>query len=68
MSNKIKMVRVYDFDTNKATSIPACELAPGMLKVQIRGFEGEFWVDATQLWQSLPQHFEFGPEDSFRIP
>jgi hypothetical protein len=62
MSNKIKMVRVYDFETNKATSMPACELAPGMLRVKIRGFEGEFWIDATQLKQSLQQHFEFEPE------
>src|SRR5579859_6454878 len=62
MSKKIEMVRVYDCDTKKVTNIPACELAPGMLKVQLTDREGEFWVDASQLKQSSPQQFEFGPE------
>jgi len=62
MSKKIKMVRVYDCETRKVTNIPACELAPGMLKVQFTDREGEFWVDATQLKKSPKQHFHFGPE------
>ena len=62
MSKKIEMVRVYDFETKKVTNIPAPELAPGMLRVQLTDREGEFWVDATQLKKSPHQHFEFGPE------
>jgi hypothetical protein len=62
MSKKIEMVRVYDFETKKVTNIPAPELAPGMLRVQLTDREGEFWVDASQLKKSPPQDFEFGPE------
>jgi hypothetical protein len=49
MSKKIEMVRVYDFETRKAISIPARELAAGMVKVTIQGREGEFWVEASKL-------------------
>jgi hypothetical protein len=62
VSNKNEMVRVYDFETKKVASIPARELASGMVKVSIQGREGEFWVEASQLKPSPPRHSEFGPE------
>src|SRR5262249_43084598 len=42
--------------------IPAAELAPGMVRIQFRDREGEFWVDATHLKKSPPHQIEFGPE------
>jgi hypothetical protein len=62
MSKKNEMVRVYDFETKKVTSIPARELAPGMIRITLQGLEGEFWVEATKLKRSPPQQFSFGPE------
>jgi hypothetical protein len=42
-------VRVFDCHTGTLTTIPASELAPGMIRVQIQGIEGDVWVDASQL-------------------
>jgi hypothetical protein len=42
-------VRVYDTKTEPLTSIPARELAPGMIRVIIEDMDGEVWVDANQL-------------------
>jgi hypothetical protein len=62
MSKKIEMVRVYDFETKTVTSIPAPELAPGMIRIQFGDQEGEYWVEGAKLKKSPPQKFEFGPE------
>jgi hypothetical protein len=39
-------VRVYDPDTGRTTTIPARELAPGMIRVGLEG-EGLVWVPAA---------------------
>jgi hypothetical protein len=44
-----KMVRVYDKEMDEITTIPARELAPGMMRCQIEDIEGEVWVDANSL-------------------
>ena len=40
----LEFVNVYDLDTKKITRIPKCELAPGMMKANIEGMDGEYWV------------------------
>src|SRR5437660_1795022 len=42
-------VRVYDFETQKITTIPAAELASGMIKAQVQGIDGEVYVEASQV-------------------
>ncbi len=42
-------VRVYDFETQKITTIPAAELASGMIKAQVEGIDGEVYVEASQV-------------------
>ena len=56
------MVRVYDIETNTVTTIPAEELAPGMVQVQIQGQEGLFWVDASRLQRSQYRHPPFSED------
>jgi hypothetical protein len=36
--------RVFDLETNQVATIPVGELAPGMVKVNVRGESGDFWV------------------------
>ena len=55
-------VRVFDFDTQQITTIPAAELAPGMVSVRMKGIEGTVWVDATRLEQNVFQHPPFSEE------
>lgn len=39
------MVRVYDMATKKVTTIPASELASGVIRAKVEGVEGEVWLD-----------------------
>ena len=55
-------VRVYDFQTKALTSIPASELASGMVRATVEGIEGEVWVDASQV------HASQGETSQFRHP
>jgi hypothetical protein len=57
-------VRLYDFDTGVITTIPARELAPGMIRASVQGIEGDVWVpvDALKLGTSRPQHPPFCAE------
>jgi hypothetical protein len=63
-------VRVFDFATKKVTTIPTCELAPGMVSMKIEGMEGEYFVDAgaAQLVKGEIIHPPFSEEvrDYFR--
>jgi hypothetical protein len=45
----VEMVRVHDPKTGNLTTIPAAELAPGMVRCQIVGIEGEVWMDGSTL-------------------
>src|SRR5690349_5054197 len=61
-AEKREMVRVFDSDTGKITTIPAAELAPGMVRITVQGMEGEFWADASKLKQSPYRHPPFSEE------
>jgi hypothetical protein len=41
-------VRVFDFDTRQVTTIPASELASGMILARVQGIEGQVFVNAAQ--------------------
>jgi hypothetical protein len=43
-----KQVRIHDPVTNEIRLIPAAELAPGMIQVEIKGI-GLVWVDASKV-------------------
>lgn len=55
-------VQVYDVPTGKLSTIPARELAPGMMRVTMNGVEGDCWVRPDQLQQSPYQHASFDEE------
>ena len=55
-------VQVYDVSTGKLSTIPARELAPGMMRVTMNGVEGDCWVKPDQLQQSPYQHPPFDEE------
>ena len=52
-------VQIYDTPTGTLTTIPARELAPGMVRVQMDGVEGECWMKPDQLHASPYQHPPF---------
>ena len=47
-------VNVLDLDTNAITTIPAGELAEGMLRARMEGIDGEIWVEASKLKSGGP--------------
>ncbi len=55
-------VRVYDFNTKKICTIPARELATGMVLARVAGIDGEVWVAAETLKDSHYRHPPF-PEE-----
>jgi hypothetical protein len=48
----VKTVRVYDPDTEMLTTIPANELAPGMVRASGFGIEGDVWLEARKVAQN----------------
>ena len=44
-----EFVRIYDFKTKTITTIPAAELAPGMIRIRLSGSDEIYWVDASQI-------------------
>jgi hypothetical protein len=55
------MVQVYDRITEQVKTIPASELAPGMLRWSMVGIEGDVWIDAITDMSGGPiQHPPFG--------
>lgn len=62
----MNMVEIRNLKTGARTTIPASELAPGMMKLKIRGEEGEFFAEAKDCiapadWKQpkpLPEGFE----------
>jgi hypothetical protein len=44
-------VRVLDLRTHRLITIPARELAPGMVRVRAESIEGDVWVEAAQVHQ-----------------
>jgi hypothetical protein len=54
--------RVCDFATKQVTTIPAAELAAGMVRANVSGIEGEVYVQARQLRQSDYRHPPFDEE------
>ena len=53
---------IYDPDTKEYTEIPESELAPGMVRVQIKGREGVVWVEPGKLHHSDYRHPPFTGE------
>jgi hypothetical protein len=51
-----EFVKVYDFDTRTTTTIPASELAAGMVRIQISGSDEILWADGAQLKQGNYRH------------
>jgi hypothetical protein len=55
-------VRVYDLYTEQLTTIPARELAAGMILAEIDGIDGQVYVNAKQLRDVALRHPPFRPE------
>jgi hypothetical protein len=54
-------VKVYDFDTQKVSEIPAAELAPGMVEAEVQGV-GRVWVSSAQGKPSDKRRENLSPE------
>lgn len=54
---KKEIVKVYDFKTKTVTTIPAAELAPGMIRIRISGSEEVLWADASQMSDATSQYW-----------
>jgi hypothetical protein len=62
-----EQVRVHDWETGRTTTIPAAELAPGMVRARVEGL-GEVWVDAAASAGQAPlRHPPFGPDVRQRL-
>ena len=58
----IEMVKVY-YGPGDVAIIPKCELAPGMVKVEVEGMDGEYWVRSEFLKPNIvPKHAPFEGE------
>ena len=55
-------ITVYDPDTKVYTEIPESELAPGMVRANVEGRDGDVWIDPSQLKQSEYRHPPFEGE------
>lgn len=47
--SEIEFVKVYNFKTKIVTSIPAAELSPHMVRIQLNGSKEVYWADASTL-------------------
>ena len=54
-------VKVYDFNTEKVSEIPAAELAPGMVEAEVVGV-GRVWISNTQARPSEKRRESLPPE------
>jgi hypothetical protein len=57
--DKDNFVNVLDTATNSVTRMPARELAPYMVQVNMEGIEGLVWMDVRELKQNIYQHPPF---------
>jgi len=55
-------VQIYDPDTHSLSTIPARELAPGMVRAHVTGIDGDCWIDPSKLKQSEYRHPPFDEE------
>src|SRR5690348_902347 len=55
------MVRYFDAETRQVVSIPAAELAPGMIRARIEGIDEPVWVDPAQLQAGPVCHASLSP-------
>ncbi len=57
MSNtNTEFVKVYDFATSETTTIPASELAAGMIRIHLNNRDEILWVDSSQLKDAQSSH------------
>jgi hypothetical protein len=52
-----EFVKVYDFKTKAITTIPAAELAPGMIRIRLSGSDEIYWADASQISDAKSQYW-----------
>ncbi len=52
-----KFVKVFDFDTKTVTTIPAAELAPGMIRIRLAGSDEIYWAKASKAPVAKNQHW-----------
>ena len=56
-------VRFYDVENRRLIDIPAAELAPGSVQVQLNGSDEVVWMEARHLnAPSKPRHQSLSPE------
>jgi hypothetical protein len=53
---KPEFVKVYDVPTRTISTIPASELAAGMVRIQLNGSDEVLWADANELNAAQGQH------------
>jgi hypothetical protein len=53
---KPEFVKVYDVPTRTISTIPASELAAGMVRIQLNGSDEILWADANELNAAEGQH------------
>jgi hypothetical protein len=53
-------VRVYDPRTRRLITIPARELAPGMVRTRVEGVAGDVWLEASRVPRPPVRHPPFG--------
>lgn len=53
---KPEFVKVYDVPTRTITTIPASELAAGMVRIQLNGSDEVLWADAAELDAAKGEH------------
>ena len=58
-SRKADTVPFYDTETKRVVRIPAAELRPGTIFVQVQGMEELVWMLADQLYQGEGRHGPF---------
>lgn len=51
-----EFVKVYDLASRTISTIPASELAAGMVRIQLNGSDEVLWADANQLNAAAGQH------------
>ena len=66
MSNDMKTVRVRNLETNQTITIPAGELAPGMLRVMLK--KGPDEPGGEEVWVDVAQRLALGGKAPYQHP
>lgn len=63
----METARVFDLDTGRIYTIPACELAPGMITAKMQGMEEPVWVEAAKMPKPPIKHRPFTGERKMKV-